>query len=101
MRTNILPALAAPRNLFLFLMCQLVCEPSQTFLQEIRDAIERSDRLLLVAGPRAFTSEYVRYEWQHAYETYKGINIALRLGEYDDFPAKLKPQPRRLKRLKV
>jgi len=61
----------------------------KTFLQEIRDAIDWSDRLLLVAGPRAFTSDYVRDEWQYAYETYKGINIALRLGDYANFPAQL------------
>lgn len=61
----------------------------KTFLQEIRDAIDWADRLLLVAGSRAFTSDYVRDEWQYAYETYKGINIALRLGDYTDFPAQL------------
>jgi hypothetical protein len=61
----------------------------KTFLQEIRDAIDHADRLLLVAGPRAFASDYVHDEWQYAYETYKGINIALRLGDYTDFPAQL------------
>src|SRR5690606_21496522 len=55
-----------------------------TFLQEIRDAIDWSDRLLLVTGPHAFTSPYVRDEWQYAYECYKGINIVLRLGDYPD-----------------
>ncbi len=60
-----------------------------TFLQEIREAVDWADRLLLVAGPHAFTSDYVRDEWQYAYETYKGINIALRLGDYTDFPAQL------------
>ncbi|MEZ4672274.1 MAG: TIR domain-containing protein [Anaerolineae bacterium] len=57
-----------------------------TFLQEIRDAIDWSDRLLLVTGPHAFSSPYVQDEWQHAYETYKGINIALRLSDYPDLP---------------
>lgn len=60
-----------------------------TFLQEIREAIDGCDRLLLVAGPAAFTSEYVRDEWRHAYENYKGINIALRLGNYPDLPDQL------------
>lgn len=60
-----------------------------TFLQEIRDAIDHADRLLLVAGPGAFTSDYVRDEWQYAYKTYKGINIALRLGDYPDLPEQL------------
>ncbi|NJL56704.1 toll/interleukin-1 receptor domain-containing protein [bacterium] len=35
----------------------------KTFLQEIRDAIDWSDRLILIAGPGAFTSDYVRDEW--------------------------------------
>ena len=61
-----------------------------TFLQEIRDAIDYADRLLLVAGPGAYTSDYVRDEWQYAYETYKGINIALRLGDYFDLPEQLR-----------
>jgi WD40 repeat protein len=61
----------------------------KTFLQEIRDAIDWSDRLILIAGPYAFTSDYVRDEWQYAYETYKGINVALRLGDYSDFPEQL------------
>lgn len=61
----------------------------KTFLQEIRDAIDWSDRLILIAGPGAFTSDYVRDEWQYAYATYKGINIVLRLGDYSDFPEQL------------
>lgn len=61
-----------------------------TFLQEIRDAIDHSDRLLLVAGPGAFESAYVRDEWQYAYENYKGINIVLRLGDYTDLPDQLR-----------
>ena len=45
-----------------------VAMPSRglTFLQEIRDAIESSDRLLAVIGPRAVQSDYVTSEWQHA-----------------------------------
>ena len=60
-----------------------------TFLQEIREAIDWSDRLVLVAGPKAFQSDYVRDEWQYAYNTYKGINIVLRIGDYQDLPEKL------------
>lgn len=60
-----------------------------TFLQEIREAIDWSDRLVLVAGPKAFESDYVRDEWQYAYQTYKGINIILRLGNYEDLPEQL------------
>lgn len=36
----------------------------QTFLQEIRDAITTVDRVLLVIGPRAVQSDYVRTEWE-------------------------------------
>jgi WD40 repeat protein len=60
-----------------------------TFLQEIREAIDRADRLLLVAGPSAFASDYVRDEWQYAYQTGKAINIVLRLGDYADLPPEL------------
>ena len=38
-----------------------------TFHQEIRDAVAACDRLVLVVGPRAATSLYVRQEWQFAY----------------------------------
>lgn len=37
-----------------------------TFGQEIRRAIEASDRLLLLAGPDALSSAYVAQEWGHA-----------------------------------
>ena len=33
LKTNILPDLAAPRNLILLLICQLVCEPSRKFAE--------------------------------------------------------------------
>jgi len=38
-----------------------------TFLQELRDAIEGSDRLIAVIGPNAVKSDYVRAEWEHAW----------------------------------
>src|SRR6516162_5634069 len=38
-----------------------------TFHQEIRDAIAARDRLVLVVGPKAVTSEYVLQEWQFAW----------------------------------
>src|SRR5438132_4329693 len=38
-----------------------------TFHQEIRDAVAACDRLVLVVGPRAAQSLYVRQEWQFAY----------------------------------
>lgn len=37
-----------------------------TFLHEILEAIDASERFLLVLGPRATTSDYVIAEWQHA-----------------------------------
>jgi len=36
-----------------------------TFLQEIRDAITARDRFVLVVGPKAVTSDYVRAEWRY------------------------------------
>ena len=54
-----------------------------TFHQEIRDAIAARDRLLLVVGPKAAASDYVRQEWQFAYfEAEKVVTPILRLGDY-------------------
>ncbi|MFT3802007.1 MAG: TIR domain-containing protein [Burkholderiaceae bacterium] len=49
------------------------------FTEEIRDAIHRSDRLLVVIGPRALRSDYVRAEWQSALSERKPVVTALRL----------------------
>jgi hypothetical protein len=62
-----------------------VCMPSRgvTFHQEIRDAISARDRLLLVVGPKAATSAYVRQEWQFAwFEAEKAVTPILRIGDY-------------------
>lgn len=67
-----------------------------TFLQEIRDAIEHADHLVLVVGPNAIgsndvkESEYVRAEWQHALEYCKPVHPVLRLGDYNLLPSELK-----------
>jgi NB-ARC domain/TIR domain len=61
-----------------------------TFLQEIRDGITARDRLVLVVGPKAVTSDYVRAEWLYALEIGKAINPVLRLGDYDRLPDELK-----------
>lgn len=54
-----------------------------TFHQEIRDAISDCDRLLLIVGPEAAASEYVRQEWQFAYfEADKVVAPILRRGDY-------------------
>ena len=61
-----------------------------TFLQEIRDAIHACDRMLVVIGPLAVTSDYVRAEWQYALVASKVVTPILRLGQYDLLPAELK-----------
>ena len=54
-----------------------------TFHQEIREAITDRDRLLLVVGPQAVKSEYVRQEWQYAwFDAEKVVTPILRLGDY-------------------
>lgn len=70
----------------------LVSMPSRdlTFLQEIRDAINRVDRLLLVVGPHAVTSDYVRAEWEYAREICTPVNPILRIGDFDLLPDDLK-----------
>ncbi|HEX5106422.1 MAG TPA: NB-ARC domain-containing protein [Pirellulaceae bacterium] len=62
-----------------------------TFHQEIRDALSTCDRLVLVMGPRAATSEYVRQEWQYAwFEAEKVVTPILRRGDYSLIPDELK-----------
>jgi len=61
------------------------CMPSRalTFLQEIRNAIDDSSRLLAVVGPKAVESDYVLQEWIWASQFGNGIVPILRLGDYD------------------
>src|SRR4051794_3212427 len=62
-----------------------------TFHQEIRDAIAARDRLVLVVGPHAAASDYVRQEWQFAwFEAEKVVTPILRLGDYPIVPDELK-----------
>ena len=61
-----------------------------TFLQEIRDAIDGCDRLLLVVGPRVPDSDYVRAEWQYALEACIPVTPVLRLGDYSILPSELR-----------
>ncbi len=64
---------------------------SLTFHQEIRDAIAARERLLLVVGPKAVSSDYVRQEWQFAWrEADKVVTPILRLGDYPLVPDELK-----------
>ncbi len=60
-----------------------------TFLQEIRDAIDRCDRLILVAGPKAVQSDYIHAEWRYALSTCKIVTPILRIGDYDLLPEDL------------
>ena len=53
-----------------------------SFTDEIALAIEQAERLLLVCGPAAYQSEYVRKEWQHALLHCKPILPVVRLGEF-------------------
>ena len=55
---------------------------SRTFLQEIRDAIEDSDLLIAVIGPKAIESDSVRYEWEHSFLFSKGVIPILRMGDF-------------------
>ena len=61
----------------------------RTFLQEIRDAIAACERVVLVVGPRAIASDYVRVEWQFALEMCKVVVPILRLGNTIDVPREL------------
>lgn len=61
----------------------------RTFLQEIRDAIAAAGRLLLVIGPQAVESGYVRAEWEFALQACKVVVPVLRLGDFSLVPAEL------------
>jgi hypothetical protein len=61
----------------------------RTFLAEIRGAIERAERLLLVIGPNAKHRQYVEVEWRHALRFGVVVTPLLRLGDYADLPIAL------------
>src|ERR1035437_1602641 len=55
-----------------------------TFYQEIKDAIVSCNRLVLIIGPEAVSSEYVSQEWRFAYfEAMKCVNPIVRLDDTD------------------
>jgi TIR domain/NB-ARC domain len=60
-----------------------------TFMDEIRRAIDESDRLVVVIGPATAKSDYVRSEWQYGLVRAKAVTPVLRLGEYTIVPAEL------------
>ncbi len=57
-----------------------------TFSQEIRGAIDTVDRLVLVVGPGALKSNYVREEWKYALGICKPVNVILRLEDGSCLP---------------
>ena len=61
-----------------------------SFTQEIRDEIDRCERLLLVAGRAALASPYVAAEWQHALYYGRSVIPILRLEGVEDLPAELR-----------
>jgi tetratricopeptide (TPR) repeat protein len=61
-----------------------------TFLQVIRDAIAGVDRMLLVVGPGAAESAYVRAEWEFALSICQVVTPILRLGDYALIPQPFK-----------
>ena len=65
-------------------------KPGADVLQEIRDAVRSRDRLIVVLGPRAARSDYVRADRQAALVDGKVVTPVLRLGDYDLVPAELK-----------
>ena len=68
-----------------------VCMPSRalTFMEEIRNAIHDASRLVVVIGPKAITSDYVRAEWQYALVDDKVVTPLLRLGDHELLPPEL------------
>ncbi|MBI5605952.1 MAG: TIR domain-containing protein [Deltaproteobacteria bacterium] len=60
-----------------------------TFHQEIADAIRARDRIVLVVGPKAAHSDYVRQEWRWGLELDKPVIPILLRGDYQDIPGEL------------
>ncbi|MFE9438329.1 toll/interleukin-1 receptor domain-containing protein [Streptomyces sp. NPDC006602] len=61
-----------------------------TFGQEIRRAIEACDRLVLLAGPGALSSEYVTQEWRYADDIGKPVVPVVRSTAFHDLPERLR-----------
>lgn len=57
-----------------------------TFHQEIRDAVAARERLRLVVGPKAATSDYVSQEWRTALELAKCVTPIVRLNDQPELP---------------
>ncbi|WP_043603889.1 MULTISPECIES: toll/interleukin-1 receptor domain-containing protein [Protofrankia] len=61
-----------------------------TFGQEIRQAIETSDRLILLAGPAAMSSGYVAQEWGYADDIGKPVVPVAHAVAFRDLPDRLR-----------
>lgn len=61
-----------------------------TFGQELRRAIEASDRLVLVASPDALASDYVTQEWRYADDIGKPVVPVVRAASFHDLPDRLR-----------
>lgn len=61
----------------------------EDFTPEIERAIRASDRFVLIVGPGAVASKYVRKEWELALSLCLPITIVLRAGDYPIIPAEL------------
>src|SRR5690606_21036259 len=57
---------------------------------EIRDAITACDKLILVVGPGALESDYVKAEWEYALSICLPVIPILRAGDYALIPPALK-----------
>lgn len=68
------------RDIFVWWDRKAMESRGRTFLDEIRDAIASAERVILVIGPKAATSDYVRQEWEFALQGCKAIVPILRLG---------------------
>ena len=61
-----------------------------TFRQEIQDAVAARERWVLVVGPKAAVSDYVRQEWLLALQADKAVTPILRQGDYPIVPDELR-----------
>ena len=62
----------------------------RTFLQELRDAIEAADRVIVVYGPAFAASPYCAAELEHAELFAKGIVTVMRAGGHHSLPPALR-----------
>jgi hypothetical protein len=66
------------------------CRRAADVHQGIQDAVAARQRLVLVIGPKAAMSDYVRQEWQFALQAEKAVTPILRLWDHSLVPDKLR-----------